>query len=135
MQKRNLKGRFLPTHGAYKKIKPLKFRRYLTAIRRGLVEDLGPSELDLSMAQIILIDRVVSLLGVVISIEEHCKETGIFKDGDLAPSLRQSYLAYNNSVRLNLQALGIQRKESESFDVHEYVRKKYGKKEESDGKK
>ncbi|MHA1325612.1 MAG: hypothetical protein ACTSRL_22705 [Candidatus Helarchaeota archaeon] len=42
---------------------------------------------------------------------------------DLAPSLKSSYLAYNNSLRLDLQALGLNRKADEVLTPYEIVEK------------
>ena len=55
---------------------------------------------------------------------------------DLAPSLKASYLAYNNSIRLDLQALGIEkRKADEALDLGKYIELKDSKKEgENNGK-
>lgn len=89
----------LPTHRAY-------LLRYLTDCRQGLINDLGGCE-RLSTGQTILIDRVIGKLGVSRLIEEHCKENGAIRGQELAPVLKQSYLAYSNSLRLDLLALGI----------------------------
>ena len=99
--------------------------RYLTAVREGLIKDLGPTEQDLTAAQIILIDRVTTKLGVIRCIEEHIREHSVMKGHDLAPSLKAYYLAYNNSVRLDLQALGIDKKQSEdSLTLEKYIEQK-----------
>lgn len=87
----------LPQHRAY-------LLRYLSECRHGLIDDLGGSE-KLSTAQTILIDRVIGKLGISRLIEEHCKETGAIIGKELAPVLKQSYLAYSNSLRLDLLAL------------------------------
>ena len=84
--------------------------KYLTAAREGLIQDLGPTENDLTAAQIILIDRVVTKLGVIRCIEEHIRENTVMVGHDLAPSLKASYLAYNNSCRIDLGMLGLERK-------------------------
>lgn len=111
----------LPEHRKY-------IEKYLTAAREGLICDLGSSEEDLSTAQIILIDRIISKLGITRCIEEHVGEDSVMKGNDLAPSLKASYLAYSNSIRLDLLALGIERsKVREDSDIQSYVRKKYGK--------
>lgn len=86
-----------------------------------MIQDLGPSEQDLTAAQIILIDRVVTKLGVVRCIEEHIRETSVMDGEKLAPSLRESYLAYNNSIRLDLDKLGINKKAEELIDPIEYI--------------
>lgn len=96
-------------------------RGYLSEVRQGLVRDLGPTERDLTSAQGVLIDRAITKLGILRVIEEHVRETGVFKKGQLDPALGTHYLAYSNSLRLELQALGInQRKASEVLDLGRY---------------
>jgi len=103
--------------------------KYLMAVRQGLVRDLGPTENDLSTAQIVLIDRVTTKLGVIRCVEEHIRENSVMVGDDLAPSLKASYLAYNNSLRLDLQALGLEVKKANEFlDLKEYAEDKYGDK-------
>lgn len=81
---------------------------YLTSAREEMIYDLGKSEANLTAAQIILVDRTICMLGIIRAIEEHVRQNStVMKGDDLAPSLKASYLAYNNSIRLNLQALGI----------------------------
>lgn len=83
---------------------------YLTAAREEMIYDLSKSEANLTAAQIILIDRTVCMLGIVRAIEEHIRQNStVMKGEELAPSLKASYLSYNNSIRLNLQALGIKK--------------------------
>ncbi len=103
--------------------------RYLTACRQGLIEDLG-GDPNLSTAQAILIDRIISKLGCVRCIEEHSRETSVMVGNNLAPALKASYLAYSNSIRLDLQALGISSKATgEPLDLGRYVQEKYGVKD------
>lgn len=109
--------------------------RYLTAARENLIRDLGPGEDNLTAAQIIIIDRVVSKLGVVRCIEEHIRENSVMRGHDLAPSLKQSYLAYNNSVRLDLRELGIDKRMEDRvltpLEIAEEFDKKKGAKEKA----
>ncbi len=99
----------LPERRAY-------LREYLTEVREGLVNDLGPLEADLTAAQVVLIDRVISKLSIIRCIEEHVREKGVFtKAGDLDSVLSKSYLAWANSIRLDLQALGIDKREGEKI--------------------
>jgi hypothetical protein len=95
--------------------------KYLMAARQGLVCDLGPTENDLTAAQIILIDRVTTKLGVIRCVEEHIRENSVMVGQDLAPSLKASYLAYNNSLRLDLQALGLEKKGEAILTPYEIV--------------
>ncbi len=115
----------LPEHRAH-------VRRYITAARENLIKDLGPTEEDLTASQIILIDRVITKLGVIRCIEEHIRENSVMVGDTLAPSLKATYLAFDNSLRLALQALGIKSKKAEGImDLGKYVEEKYGKSEEA----
>lgn len=89
--------------------------RYLTSARQGLIEDLGPGEEDLSTAQMILVDRVISKLGCIRCIEEYARTNGVMKGNRLTPSLAGNYLAYSNSIRLDLMALGIKPEKAPEF--------------------
>lgn len=100
--------------------------KFLTAARENLIKDLGPTEEDLTAAQIILIDRIITKLGVVRCIEEHIRDSTVMKGDRLSPCLRESYLAYNNSIRLDLQALGIDKKTSDVPDLQSYIKETYG---------
>lgn len=103
--------------------------RYLMATREGIIRDLGPTENDLSTAQIVLIDRIVTKLGIIRCIEEHIRENSVMKGEELAPALKASYLAFNNSLRLDLQSLGLDVKKANEFlDLNEYAKDKYGEK-------
>lgn len=106
----------LPEHRVY-------LLRYLSGARQGLIDDLGGEE-SLSTAQIILIDRITSKLGCVRCIEEHIRENGVFLGQELSPVLKASYLAYSNSLRLDLLALGIERRNAdETLTPFELVQK------------
>lgn len=104
-------------------------KKYLTNVREGIIRDIGPTEQDLTTAQLVLVDRLISLIGVIRLIEEKAREDGIFKGQDLTPSLRQSYIAYNNTVRLNLRELGIDKRVGDGEQTLEQIIA------ESDGKK
>ena len=104
------------THGGYSFLvhgrlpdQRVRIQRHLSATRASLVTDLGGSEDNLSAQQIILIDRCISLLGVLRCIEEHCKEKGVFKGDSLQPSLGKNYISFTNSLKQILQLLGIGR--------------------------
>lgn len=118
----------LPEHRKY-------ILRYLTAVREGLISDFGPTEERLTTAQIVLIDRITTKLGVIRCIEEYIRETSVMKGEDVAPALGKSYLAYSNSVRLDLCELGIHTKKTdEIMDAQEYI-KKFDEEKVKKGKK
>jgi hypothetical protein len=82
-------------------------RAYLSSVREGLIRDLAVSEEGLTTAQGVLVDRVVSLLSIVRCIEEHTRETGVFKGRELAPVLAKSYCTYSAELRRVMETLGI----------------------------
>ena len=115
-------GRPIIRHGAYSYMTKLTLpdnraylRPYLSGVREGLIHDLGPTEEDLTTAQKLIIDRIVGQVGVIRLIEEYCREQGIFRGALLQPVLAKNYGAFTNSLRLNLEAIGLERKPSEDF--------------------
>lgn len=117
----------LPQHRAY-------LLSYLTTARENLIMDLGPTEEDLTAAQVILIDRVVSMLGVVRCIEEHIRENSVMVGQNVAPALKASYITYNNAVRMTLKELGIRTKVGEGIlDVQQAIAKFDREKAEKEG--
>ncbi len=115
LEKRLPKGRPKATHGGFSFLTHgrlpehrVELRRYLSACRNGLMEDLGG---DLSTQETILIDRCISLLGVIRCIEEYSKEQGVFNNGKLQPALGKHYISYTNSLKQILSLLGIDRNE------------------------
>ena len=97
----------LPEHRAH-------LLRYLSACRDGLTEDLG-GEVNMSTQELILIDRCVSILGVLRCIEEFAKERGVFSDGELQPALGKHYISYTNSLKQILALLGIKQRDGEEL--------------------
>jgi len=102
----------LKRHGGYSFIArgtlPQNFthvRKFLTYARKRLILDQGVQEGLIPIGNILLIDRVISKLGMIRCIEESCRKNGIFISGQLAPVLRESYIAYSNSMRRDLIAL------------------------------
>lgn len=119
-----------PRHGAYSlmvKAGELPKRRtylraYLSEARASLISDLGPKEADLTMAERILINSVVSKLSIIRCIEEAVKEEGVFRGLELSSVLSKSYITYCESLRRDLQALGIAtRKGSDIVDLGQYI--------------
>lgn len=129
------------THGGYSYFTAGKIpehrkyiEQYLTAVREGMIRDIGPEEKDLTTAQIILIDRLVSLLGVIRLIEEKVKEDGIFRGRELTPSLKQNYVSYNNTVRLTLERLGIDKSMGDRVLTPFEIAAEFDKKKEKEAK-
>ena len=93
--------------------------RYLSGCRNGLIEDLGGN---LSTQETILIDRCISLLGVLRCIEEHCKEKGVFKGESLQPSLGKHYISFTNSLKQILAFLGLRKQDIDELTPLELTR-------------
>jgi len=109
-------GRWLPghaasiRHGGYSVITkniPLAVRRQVQGVRDQLVRDIGGTESALTAAQAILIDKTVNLYQITLCLEAYVRREGPFRGKRLDPVLGQNYLAYVNTIRLNLRELGI----------------------------
>jgi len=98
-------------------------REYLEGVRAGLVRDLGPKEENLTAAQAALINHVISKIAITRLIEERLAEVGIFNAaGELDPALGKFFLTASNSLRLDLQALGIEKQKGvEIVDLGRYI--------------
>jgi len=105
-------------------------RRFLENTREGLIRDYGPTEGDLSTAQLVMIDRIITALGVCRCIEEKAREDGVFhlvfdakgtdaKGKILKGSLGDRYIAFQNTIRLNLKELNnlAKREDTKTIDV------------------
>lgn len=100
-------------HGGYAKSSralPLSVRRHLEAVRASLIREKGPRLEDLTTPDLIRIEKAVNVLQVTMSIEAFIRREGIFRGKKLDPILRESYLAYVNSLRLLLRELNITEK-------------------------
>lgn len=128
LEKKLPRGAQRQTHGGYAFLvhgqlpeHRVVLMRHLSSVRAALVFDLGGTEDNLSAQQIILIDRCISLLGVVRCIEEHCKEKGVFKGDSLQPSLGKNYISFTNSLKQILQLLGLERHSEKVLTPIEYI--------------
>jgi len=119
-----LTGRFLKSntaalrHGGFasnNKNIPLRVRRQVQAIREQLVRDIGGAEPALTAAQAILIDKTINLYQITLCLEAYVRREGPFRGKKLDPVLGQNYLAYVNTIRLNLRELGITTRAGENL--------------------
>lgn len=136
-EKRTKKGKRIgrpPRHGGYSLLAKRGdvpecrryVREYLEGVRAGLVRDLGPREEDLPAAQKALINHVISKIAITRLIEERLAEVGIFNAaGELDPALGKFFLTASNSLRLDLQALGIDKRRGDGIiDLGQYLASK-----------
>jgi len=88
---------------------------YLIELRADLVSDLGPKEVDLTAAERILIDRIITKIGICRCMEKHIARLGIMdSQGRLRGALKAHWLAYDNSITRSLAALGIHTRKEEA---------------------
>jgi hypothetical protein len=95
----------------------------MSFLRRELVRHCGGSP---SITETIIIERAIAK-----TIKCHLYELSVLSDPANSPGSRDHYLALSNSLRLDLQALGLKPKAAEKvLDLKSYVKEKYGKKEQ-----
>ena len=104
-------------HGGFSIKKPARVKQYATAVRKALVQDIsGGTEEDLSAQKIILIDSVVDSLVIVKMMGEYIAESGgVMAGSSLKPCLRNSWLAYRNSISRHLALLGLEKSEHDNI--------------------
>ncbi len=122
-------------HGAYTLVAAMNGRRTIDARlsrilkqeQDCLARDLGGgSWADLSRQRQILVRRVVFKRLICESIEAYVVERGAIKeDGVLLESLDKNYLAFTNSLRLDLMALGLARQTRDVTPTLDEIRKRY----------
>jgi len=121
-RERDEAGRFIKgnaaglRHGGFSSVSkdmPLAVRRQVGAIREQLARDIGGAEPALTAAQAILIDKTMNLYQVTLCLEAYIRKNGPFRGKKLDPILGQNYIAYVNTIRLNLRELGISTKAGE----------------------
>ncbi len=98
-----------------------KFGRAVSDLRNSLTTDLGEC---LSTQKALLVDRIIFKVLKLCSYEAHSLK------GD--DSSMKCYLAMANSLRLDLQSLGLERREMEPEDLKKYLAQNYPGPEEGE---
>jgi len=125
-KKRTLKIR----HGIWADLKGLHVDgrsrpgKWMNHLRLELIQHLGGSP---SVAESILIEQVVIKV-----LKSHLYHVGLFKNKSFGS--KDHALAIQNSIRLDLQVLGLQKRAKKVDDLQEYLRQKTILKEENHGK-
>ena len=141
LERKLSKGRPKVVHGGFSFLTTgrlpehrVSLQRYLSASRNGLIEDLGGEE-NLSTQELILIDRCISLLGVLRCIEEFVREQGVFKGDELQPSLGKHYISFTNSLKQILALLGLRKQDIDELSPLEYIKQYDEQKAQESGEK
>jgi len=118
------KGRINPSIRGHKKL-----QRYLEDMESQLKDMQGGS---MTAAKQILIKSTVEAYGVILLASVYCKEAGILrpdkkKEGviELQPVLGKQFLAFMNTIRQNLLALGLDKIEAEEvLSLETYIKQR-----------
>jgi len=115
------------THGAYRNLTALDGRtkeaRFMAEVEAELVRDLGG---DPSIMQVIIIRRV-SMKELRCHLAECAMLRAIFcNDETRRERLETDYLTWTNSLRADLQLLGLKRRSRPIVDLQDYTKENYG---------
>ena len=118
------KGRINPSIRGHKKL-----QRYLEDMESQLKDMQGGS---MTAAKQILIKSTIEAYGVILLASVYCKEAGILrpdkkKEGviELQPVLGKQFLAFMNTIRQNLLALGLDKVEAEEvLSLETYIKQR-----------
>ncbi len=92
--------------------------RALNTARQALIQAVGGNP---SPQQSILIDRIVRKVLVLDSIDAHVEEVGPFENGTLIPVLQKAYLGWSNSLRRDLEVLGLEYRARDVINLNKYL--------------
>ena len=141
LERKLSKGRPKVVHGGFSFLTTgrlpehrIELLRHLSGVRAGLIEDLG-GEQALSTGELVLIDRCISLLGVLRCIEEFVREQGVFKGDELQPSLGKHYISFTNSLKQILALLGLRKQDIDELSPLEYIKQYDERKAQESGEK
>ena len=111
-------------HGVYAQRDkvPAQVKREALYFREKIISDIAGSEEKLTGGQLMLLDRTINLFSVIRVIERHVARHGAFDGKEFRPILATNYLAYNNTLRLNLRELGFKRSVEEFLSPAELIR-------------
>ena len=121
-------------HGGYKELTRWKdgkrpdrrthFGRYIASVEQGMIDDLG-GHVSLNQKQRLLLDRIIEKLVFLerIGAWSMDQQQIVNARGELLPCLGKSYIAFNNALRLDLQALyeGVDRTKKRIPTIQEIV--------------
>lgn len=108
-----------------------KIRGYLKDLRSRLIQDVAGTEEKLTAAQEIIIERIVAKVGTLRLIECYVANQGIMAQGQLHPILDRNYISWSNSLRQDLQLIGIASRADEILDLGKYVEQFDAKKKDT----
>jgi hypothetical protein len=145
------KQKINPQHGVYSwlktgRIRPSirghkKLQAYLMDIERELTELQGPG--GMTAGREILIKSTVEAFGAVLLAGMYCKQAGLLRPDmarrgviEFQPVLGKQFLAFMNTIRQNLMALGLDSKKGEEIlDLGKYIELKDAQKSQAKARK
>jgi len=140
-QENNKKPGRKPTHGTYPwlqrgEIKPSvrgfkQLRKHVRDVKMALIDDQGGME-NMSAAKEILMNATIEAYGFILIAAAYCKDAGVIRPDlakkdiiELQPVLGTQYLAFTNTIRQNLLALGLDKKRSEKVIKIEEIKMEF----------
>jgi hypothetical protein len=91
--------------------------RWMNKLRNELARHVGGEKSQPTVCESILIEQIV-----IKTLKSHLYHVGLFRDK--AFGSRDHALAIQNSIRLDLMALGLQKRASKVYDLEEYLKTK-----------
>ena len=128
------------THGAFSALRLYRERdldlrrsdhRAINEWQLALIEDLG-GQSQVDTFQRSMVDRATEILIIISAMATHVENTTIMQGNELAPCLRSSFLAYNNTFRHTLLAAFEHggKKPKKTADLKDYLESNYPKQKE-----
>lgn len=129
------KGRINPSVRGYRKL-----QKHLEDMESQLQDMQGGK---VTAAKRILIKSTVEAYGVILLASVYCKDAGILRPDkrkagviELQPVLGNQFLAFMNTIRQNLLALGLDKVEADDvMDLEQYIKQRDGALQASEDKK
>jgi len=108
-----------------------QLRKHVREMKMALIEDQGGIE-NMSAAKEILMNATIEAYGFILIAVAYCKDAGVIRPDmaekdiiELQPVLGTQYLAFTNTIRQNLLALGLDKKRIEKVIKIEEIKKEF----------
>jgi len=108
-----------------------QLRKHVREMKMALIEDQGGME-NISAAKEMLMNATIEAYGFILIAVAYCKDAGVIRPDmkekniiELQPVLGTQYLAFTNTIRQNLLALGLDKKRIEKVVKIEEIKREF----------
>lgn len=122
------RGEIKPTIRGFKQL-----RKHIRDTKMALIDDQGGME-NMSAAKEMLMNATIEAYGFILIAAAYCKDAGVIRPDlakeniiELQPVLGKQYLAFANTIRHNLLALGLDKKRTENVIKIEEIKTEFKK--------